>query len=1049
MKIMLCIFSPIELKQQAMFSKNFFQRLFFFYFLFSAQLLLAQQHDWENLAVSGINKLPARANFMPLEKLDWSEAAEPLVFSLNGKWDFSYFKAPSLVPADFFKDGVITNWNKINVPSNWQLEGDYDPPVFTNIKYPFKPDPPFVPKDYNPTGVYRYSFNLPQNWSGKNIFIHFAGVQSAMYLWINGKKVGYHEEGMLPGEFNITQYLQSGYNQVAVQVLNWSDGSYLEDQDFWRLSGIYRDVYLYATPNARIRDFSFFADLDNNYANAKTNTKITIENLGTSTLSGLQVRTTLKDAGGKTVFQRTLPTTSLPSKKERTIAITADVTNPLKWTAETPNLYQLGIELLSGGKTIQALVKKVGFRKVELKNGLMLVNGKAIKIKGANRHEFDMYTGRHVTRESMIKDILLMKQYNVNAVRTSHYPNHPLWYDLCDEYGLYVMDEANVESHGLWEAGYYVGEKPEWQKAIVERNVDMVLRDRNHPSIIFWSMGNESGWGKNFDAAYEAIKKVDPEKRPVHYESKNPAYADKLSRYDILSDMYPHLEEVNRQFLGDTTRPVIVCEYAHSMGNSVGNFRKYWDLFYKHDRYQGGFTWDWVDQSLRSKDKDGKEYWNIINYSDGANVNDGLINAERIAQPEMHEVKKVYQNYNVKDVDINTGIVNIYNGNYFVSTADVYLQWELLENGKTIATGTVNDLYIAPQSQKPVRILYDEKLVQNNTNEYHMNFTFKTKNKTIWADKDFEVAKEQITFPNTIAKNYRNTSTQPLQLKDGALIEVTGNNFKYIFDKSLGALSGISYNGREILEEPLIPSFWRVPTDNDEGGSSSGYAARWREAGLDKITITNVSAIAKRTGDNRVEVMVKNNINTTKGNIVQEAVYTIYGDGEIKVANNYTVPKELPPLARVGVKMALKKEFTDLQWFGNGPFESYDDRKESAFAGLYSGKVKDQHFPYVMPSENGNKTGVRWLKLLSPNEGLLVTGKPTINFNVQDYSLHALNESKKTQQLDRGDKTYLHIDYRQMGVGGDDSWSPRVHKEFILNSDQYNFTFYLQPVNVK
>lgn len=1016
--------------------------LFYFFLLFSI-VSHAQTNDWENLAVNAINTEKPHATYVPFNKLEWNtDAKSSLVKSLNGKWKFKYYKNPSLVPNLFYSNDDVSGWDNINVPSNWQLESDkYDPPIFTNIKYPFEPNPPFVPKDYNPTGLYKTNFTIPAGWNGKQVFIHFSGVQSTMYLWVNGIKVGYHEDGMLPAEFNITPYLKKGNNFLAAQVLNWSDGSYVEDQDFWRFSGIYRDVFLFATPTVRMRDFAVYSTLDDELKDAKMNVKVAVENLGDKAENNFFVRTTLKDASGKTIQQKTSNAINIATFAENNVSLQLSVNNPLKWTAETPNLYKVGIELLSGDRTIQAFTINTGFRKVEIKNGLFLVNGKPVKIKGVNRHEFDMRTGRYVSKESMIKDIELMKLHNINAVRASHYPNHPEWYALCDEYGLYVMDEANVESHGLWEKGYYIGERPEWKKVIVERNTGMVERDKNHTSIVFWSMGNESGWGANFDSAYKAIKAVDPEVRPVHYESKNPAYANKQAHYDFITDMYPELNEINWQFLDDTTRPVIVCEYAHSMGNSVGNFRKYWDLFYAFDRYQGGFTWDWVDQALIRKDKNGKEYFDVVNHSDGANANDGLINAERVAQPELQEVKKVHQNYNVKDVDINTGLVIISNDNYFINTDDVYMKWELTENGKIIASGIDDKLNIQPQSKTTYTVNFDKNLVKKDGSEYFMNFYFLAKRPTKWSSKDFELAKEQIPFPlNTfVLQTQDNEEKDILNITDEKDLVIKGNKFSVVFDKQTGALKNYTTKGINILAEPMLPSFWRVPTDNDMGGGEKGYGERWRKAGLDKLELNSAKIEYNTVNRNQVKV-----ISTSIWNgISVKAIYTIYGNGSIDVDNTVQVPEKMAPLARVGFKLALPNSFSNVQWYGRGPQESYDDRKESALVGLYSGKVKDQHFPYVMPSETGNKTDVRWVKISSPTVDLLMSGKPFINFNVQDYSLEALNTSRTTHQLHRGDKTYLYIDYKQMGVGGDDSWSPRVHKEFVLDNPIYKYSFKL------
>lgn len=1011
----------------------------------------AQVNDWENLAVTQINTEKSHATYVPFDQLKWDKndlQQSPLVQFLNGTWKFRYFKNPSLVPADFYR-GNTSSWDNIQVPGNWQLQSDkYDPPVFTNIKYPFEPNPPFVPKDYNPTAVYKRNFTVPAAWKDREVFIHFAGVQSAMYLYINSQKVGYSEDGMLPAEFNITNYLKRGNNEITVQVFNWSDGSYLEDQDYWRLSGIYRDVYLFATPNTRMRDFSVYSELDDNYENAQLNVKVDVQNINTTRNENYYIQYTLKDPSDKIVSTQKSSMFHVNKGEEKTISLQTDISNPLKWTAETPNLYKIGIELLSEkGTSVQAFTTNIGFRKVENKNGLLLVNGQTVVIKGVNRHEFDMYTGRTVTKESMIKDILLMKQYNINSVRTAHYPNQPLWYSLCDEYGLYVMDEANVESHGLWEKGYYVGEKPEWKQAIVERNLDMIHRDKNHPSIIFWSMGNESGWGANFNAAYKAMKELDPEKRPIHYESKNPAYAPVSSRYDIISDMYSSMEKLEYLFNDDKTRPVIICEYAHTMGNGLGNFRKYWDLYNQFDRFQGGFTWDWVDQALRSKDKNGREYWNIINHSDGANVNDGMINPDRTAQPEMHELKKVYQYFNVKNIDINTGVISISNENFFKDASDVYLKWNLLENGKSIAAGIIAKLDIAPQEKQLLKIDFDRNLVKHG-NEYFMNVTFHLKNDEKWAEKDFEVAGEQLDFGINhfagVQVDDKNIPPLTVIMDIDGLLEIKGQNFSTVFTSKTGGMTSLIYNGKQLLSEPILPYLWRVPTDNDEGGNDRSYADRWRKAGLDKPTIKPIEMVSAKIGNNRAEVTLRNTI--LPANIAYEAVYRIDGNGVIEVKNIFTVPDGVPPLARVGVRMALPNDFNEIEWYGKGPFESYDDRKESAFVGLYSGKVSDQHFEHVMPQENGNKTDTRWLNVKSTKNGTVkFSGAPYFNFNIQNYSDEALNESKTTHILKRGDKNWLHIDYKQMGLGGDDSWSPRVHKEFLLDNPVYVYSFIISP----
>ena len=1006
----------------------------------------AQSNDWENLAVNSINTEPAHATYLPFVSIpEIASGNSSRVKYLNGTWKFLYVKNPSQVPPAFYKtDYNISKWDDIHVPGNWQLQGNYDPPVFTNIKYPFDPNPPFVPKDYNPTGLYKTTFRLPANWNKKEVFIHFAGVQSAMYLWINGEKAGYHEDGMLPAEFNITRYLKKGENQLAVQVLNWSDGSYLEDQDFWRLSGIYRDVFLFAAPETRIEDFSVYPELDVDYKDALLKIKIHLKNENKTNAQDLKVNLQFKDASDALVFSKVVSFSNAQRDAGMVAELSEKIMNPLKWTAETPNLYKLYMELCDAKGAVQAFCQNVGFRRVEIKNGLFLVNGQPVKFKGVNRHEFDMHKGRYITRESMIKDILLMKQNNINAVRTSHYPNHPEWYQLCDEYGLYVMDEANVESHGLWVKPYYVGELPEWKDAIVSRSVNMVQRDKNHPSVVCWSMGNESGVGKNFDSAYAAIKAADPEKRPVHYESQNPAYGKVLSQFDIISQMYISLQDVVRLFNEDTTRPMIICEYAHAMGNGLGNFRKYWNLFYQHPRMQGGFIWDWVDQGLWSKDKSGKGYWNIVNSSDGANVNDGLINPDRTSQPELHEAKKVFQNFNVENIDANEGQFSISNSNYFVDASHVELHWQLLENGLPVDSGKIDQLNIRPQSGVAVNIPFNKKTVQPG-NEYFFNFSFRMKSKTAYCPSGYEIASEQIPFSGNSFAGLKYDDPEkitPLKVKeDKASIEISGAGFTIGFDKSNGSLVKLVSGSKTIMDEAMRPCFWRVPTDNDEGGRNRSFASKWRATGLNDFKINPVSNNLITMSDKEILLRVKNELVFKTGKIIQFTDYTIFANGKIKADNRFEIDEKLPPLARIGMLVVLPKSFDDLEWYGRGPMENYEDRKESAFVGIYQSKVADQHFPYIMPQENGNKSDARWLKIRSAQSSLSFEGSPYFNFTVHDYSPENLNASKTTHELVRGDKTYLHIDYRQMGLGGDDSWSPRVHKEFLLNRKVYNFSF--------
>lgn len=1006
--------------------------------------------NWETPGVFRINNEPAHASLMPYTTTEASLTFErnnsPLYKSLNGTWKFRYLRNPSQTPQDFPTDSLDeSRWGKIEVPGNWQLQGNYDPPVFTNITHPFKADPPNVPDDYNPTGLYRTRFTVPETWNGKQVFLHFEGIQSAGTVYLNGKLVGYSEDAMTPAEYNITGFLRPGENLLAVQVLNWSDGSYLEDQDFWRLSGIYRDVFLFAAPMQHIRDFQVITGLDESYNDATLNLKMAVRNYSNAGAKNLTVNVAMSDAAMMPVFERKVNVGSMAAGKETVVKLDQPVSSPLKWSAEAPNLYVLTMELMdASGNLLEAISTKIGFREVEIRNGQLLFNGKPIDIKGTNRHEFDMHRGRALTRESMIRDIILMKRLNINAVRTSHYPNDPEWYSLCDEYGLYVMDEANIESHELWAARkYYIAEKPEWKAAWIDRGNSMVHRDKNHPSIFSWSMGNETGWGANFDAMYKAMKAIDPT-RPIHYESKTPAYANVLSRYDIISTMYPTLNDIVSLMNQDPTRPVIICEYAHTMGNSLGNFKKYWDLFYKYPRLQGGFNWDWVDQGLRSKDHAGREYWNIVNYIDGANASDGLINPDRIPQPETNEFKKIIQNIRVND--LGNGNLRLHNLFFFSTLENVRMEWELIRDGNAVQRGTVESLAVNPQDSAELSVPYNRDLLSQE-GEYFLNLVFKTKTDLPYADRGFDIAKEQLALK--AGANVSKETTQqgrPLRVEKGDITTIIGDGFE-IKINSAGQLVSYLFRGSQLIADPLKPCFWRVPTDNDEGGGERGYATRWRNAGLDNFIVKVNTLNTSSQNDGSVVLEAASTLSFRSGKTMSmNSRYTIHTDGKIDFNTDLSLNDDFPPLARVGMQFAMPAAYDNLKWYGRGPFESYQDRKVSAHVGLYQGSVADQHFDYVMPQENGNKTDVRWFSITDEAAtGFKITGRQLMEVNVKDYSQEALNMAKTSHQLNRGNKTYVHIDLNQMGLGGDDSWTPRVHEEYLLNKKNYKFGFTLDP----
>ena len=669
---------------------------------------------------------------------------------------------------------------------------------------------------------------------------------------------------------------------------------------------------------------------------------------------------------------------------------------------------------------------------MEIRDGQLLVNGVAVTFKGANRHEFDPDTGRVVSRDTMLRDIALLKQHNLNAVRTSHYPNTTLWYDLCDEYGIYLIDEANIETHELWNK---LADDAEWKDAFVARGLAMVERDKNHPSVVIWSLGNETGLGPNHFAMAEAMRARD-RSRPIHYESRNDFAA--LNAFDIISTMYPTVEDILRRMEQDPTRPVIICEYAHSMGNSVGNFKDYWDAFDLYPRLQGGFIWDWVDQALRVV-KDGKPWWEIVNSWDGANVNDGLINAERVPQPELEEVKHVVQYVKFVPVDPAAGRIRITNDYDFLSLGFLRLEWQLVEDGVTVQKGGQDAPDLAPRETREV-VLPLTKPTPKPGAEYFLNVSARLRSDTPWAKKGHEVAWEQLPLPvpaPAAAAPAAVAMTLPLPQVAASpeRVQVSGGSWAVAFERASGGLASFGFRDHQLLAGSLVPHFFRVPTDNDEGGGEKGYAHRWRQAGLDRLAFQVEPLTASAPSAEGVRVTVESRAVGTASPLVVRSVYTVRPSGEILVESKVTVGSEWPPLPRVGLQMQLPGTLSKATWYGRGPHESYWDRKTGARVGLYEKPVAEWHFPYVMPQENGNRTDVRWMALTGEDGfGLLVTGEGLLNVTAHDYTDAALLAAKQTERIEKDGRVTLSLDWQQMGLGGDDSWSPRVHPEYQLEA---------------
>ncbi len=1038
------------------------------FLVFSNSALRAQAPlpDWENPEVISKNTERSRASFTPYateEQAVASAGNSSFIKSLNGTWKFKWVSHPSKVPADFFQPATSTAaWDDLPVPSNWQVVGarekrPYDRPIFTNIKHPFEATPPRITADTNATGLYRTTFTIPVDWTQRPLFLHFGGVQSACYVWLNGEPLGYHEDGMTPFEFDISTKIQDGPNTLAVQVINWSDGSYLEDQDFWRLSGIFRDVYLMSPPPVHISDFVVQTDLADDYRNANLKVSVYAKNHTKEAKYGYLLVTTLYDANGqKAIPAKTQTIGMLDPGGEMPVRLEFPVTSPQKWSAETPYLYKLTMQILGpDGSVMEAVSQPVGFREVKIKGGQLLVNGKAITIKGVNRHEFDPETGRVISRESMIRDITLMKQHNINAVRASHYPNVEAWYDLCDQYGLYVVDEANIESHELWYKKVILADKPEWKAAFLARGKAMVERDKNHPSVIIWSLGNEASNGANFVAMANYIRLADPT-RPIHYEGRADYKPTSLSSFDIISVMYPSVQDMIELVKKDPERPLIVCEYAHGMGNSLGNLQEYWDVIEKYPTMQGGFIWDWVDQGLRAKTADGRDYWNHINYIDGANAGDGLMNPDRTPQPEINEVKHVYQyvKFEVSDsIQPAQQQFKLRNAYDFQPLSQFKLVWTLQENGKPIQNGTLDNLTAAAGQTQEVNIPYQIPASPSPGAEYFLNLSVQLKDKTLWAAAGHELAGRQLRIivpTGQLAEvSYAGLTPLRLTLTRGKGITLVGQQFSVSFDKKVARMSSFMYKGKELLNSGPYANFMRVPTDNDEGGGDKSYAARWRAAGLDSLQLMGSDLRVEKVNAHVYKVTLIKSLQGKAGGLLVSSLYTVYATGDVQLQTTFTPNGTWPPFAKIGMQFEMPLSYDNVQWYGRGPYETYADRKSSAKVGLYAGTVDEQHFPYIMAQENGNKTDVRWLAVTDADGlGLLAISDSLFNVSVHNYTDAALLAAKKPGvPLAKDSVTVVNIDLAQMGLGGDDSWSPRVHEPYQLPAKTYSYSFRLRPID--
>lgn len=1016
--------------------------------LFAALALSANAqsfHEWQDPEVNAVNRAPMHTNYFAYESADaaarGAKEQSSNFMTLNGTWKFFWVQDADSRPTDFWKVGYNDKgWSDMSVPGVWELNG-YGDPIYVNTGYAwrnqFKSNPPQVPTQNNHVGSYRREITVPANWGGKEIIAHFGSVTSNIYLWVNGRYVGYSEDSKLEAEFNLTPYLKPGQkNLIAFQVFRWCDGTYLEDQDFFRYSGVGRDCYLYARNKKRIEDIRVTPDLDANYQNGSLRVALSLKGSGNVDLE-------LLDAAGKPVATETAHGTG---------TVVMNIENPQKWTAETPYLYTLRATLQGSNEVIPV---KVGFRKIELKNAQILVNGQPVLFKGANRHEIDPDNGYYLSPERMIQDIQVMKKFNINAVRTCHYPDDNLWYDLCDKYGIYVVAEANIESHGMGYGDETLAKRADYKKAHMERNQRNVQRSFNHPSIIFWSLGNEAGYGPNFEAAYDWIKAEDSS-RAVQYEQ-----ARKDGKTDIFCPMYYGYKGC-QDYCEDAsmTKPLIQCEYAHAMGNSQGGFKEYWDLVRKYPKYQGGFIWDFVDQSVRWTGKNGKMIYayggdfNRFDASDGNFCDNGLISPDRVPNPHMYEVGHIYQDIWTTPADLQNGEINVYNENFFRDLSAYYLEWEVLKGGKVIRTGRVDNLNVAPQQTTKLKLDLGKTC---QCAEWLLNVAYKLKNREGLLPAGYAVAKNQLTLvpykaPAMDLKNLEQSNiavTAPaVQENDWTYLIVTGDAFRLEFNKHNGFLSKYYVNGQDIIKEgeALKPNFWRAPTDNDFGAGLQRKYVAWKNPEM------KLASFNQRTENNQVVVEATYDMPSVSAKL--NLTYVINNEGAIKVTQKLTADKnaKVANMFRFGMQMPMPRSFETVEYYGRGPVENYNDRNHCTDLGIYRQSVDDQFYSYIRPQENGNKTDIRWWKMLSPSgSGIKVVSAAPFSASALHYTIESLDEGWNKQnwhspEVEEADLTNFCIDKVQTGLGCEDSWGRIARPEYQVPYGDYEFTFILSPV---
>ncbi|NCP83754.1 MAG: DUF4981 domain-containing protein [Bacteroidetes bacterium] len=1033
--------------------------------------------EWDNPSVLQLNREEPHTTMMVYpnkEQAKQFDREKSDYFQLlNGDWKFHFSKNPAERPKDFYRSTFdVGTWDTIRVPSNWEAEG-YGIPIYTNIRYPFEIKDRRAPKENNPVGSYRTTFEIKDTFDGKQIFLGFDGVSSAFYVWINGEKVAYSQGGRTLAEFDITTYLRKGKNELAVEVYKWSDASYLEDQDFWRVAGIFRDVYLWASPSVQVRDYLVTSSLDISYKTGLFDFSGEIALLGGQQNEEVEINLEIVDDNGKRVLSSIEKIKA--SGKSTTFSFKQKkISKVQKWTAETPYLYDLFITIKVANKLVAVIPQKVGFRRVEIKNGRILVNGVAIRLRGVNRHEHSSKTAQHVSKEEMMNDVILMKQNNVNAVRTSHYPNDPYWYDLMDKYGFYILNEGNIETHEYGTTTKNeLANDPTWEINHIDRVKRMIFRDRNHPSVIIWSLGNESGDGPNMKAVYDYVKKTDPS-RPYHYEGST--MDGGFFNADIGSFMYAVPERVLKFIKNKPTVPLILCEYTHAMGNSNGNLAAYWDLIYADNNFQGVFVWDWMDQGLVQsvpesfKASSGRDEFIAyggyfedpygIQHDGNFNMN-GVLAADMKPHPGLKALKYYHQYVKIEPSNLAKGRIKVTNRYDFINLEDqLEAKWELLENGKMVDQGMISKLSIKTNQTREISIPYTKYEFKKNK-EYHVNILFGTNKTTYFAPKGYELAWEQFELPQSeiTSLSIPNESEFLKASFNANHFTVAGNEFHVVFDAVFGRMESYSIGNEQVILAGPELDFWRAVTDNDRGGLRSGKHINmmiWRGAhhGIVRGMEVNGKKINPNTFNRELpmeHVQLTFEFELPAVEAKATFTYEIYQDGKIdvKVEYNPSENKKIYDLIpRFGNRLELAPGFEKMEWFGRGPEETYVDRNLERIR-VYSSMVSKEWVEYSKPQENGNKVEVRWITFTNENGlGIRFHGDSLISTSASHYNRDDMERSRYSWQMESRKSIFVNIDYKQMGVGGINSWSPRALPEpgFRVRNEPMSYSYRIEPI---